>query len=208
MDITDLLQGPMRNIIIDQVGKQFGLGDSQQTNSAIDGVFGTLLNAVTKNAASPEGANSLINALDRDHDGSILNDLKGFLSGTSQVSNPNTANGSGILKHILGEDKEAEIDKISKSSGIDSAKIGQIMAALAPIVLGYLGKAKAQAPATEQGNSGFLDILKGATQVVNKQPVNQSILTSLLDKDGDGSVVDDIAKMGFKSIFGKFFGKK
>ncbi|MBL0100110.1 MAG: DUF937 domain-containing protein [Saprospiraceae bacterium] len=66
MDITDLLQGPLKDVIINQVGKQLGLGDSQQTNTAVDGVFATLLNAVSHNAATPEGQNSLLSALDRD----------------------------------------------------------------------------------------------------------------------------------------------
>ncbi len=208
MDITDLLQGPMKDIIISQVGNQLGLENSDQTNSAVDGVFATLLNAVANNASSPEGQNSLLSALDRDHDGSILNDLGGFLSGMVQPQNPNTTNGAGILKHILGDQQSTAADAISKSSGIDSSKIIQIMTTLAPIVLGYLGKAKAtQQPQAEQGG-GFLDILTGATKTVNQQPSNQGFFSKMMDKDGDGSMVDDLAEMGFKSIFGKILGGK
>ena len=43
----------------------------------------------------------------------------------------------------------------------------------------------------------------GATKTVNQQPTNQSFLEKMLDKDGDGSIMDDIAAMGFKSLFGK-----
>ncbi|MFZ1749809.1 MAG: DUF937 domain-containing protein [Saprospiraceae bacterium] len=207
MDITDLLQGPMKDIIIQQVGSQLGLGDSAQANSAVDGVFGTLLNAISKNASTPEGADSLMSALDRDHDGSILNDLGGFLSGAVSPQNPNTANGAGILKHILGGQQEDAAANISKESGIDTAKIMQMMATLAPVVLGMLGKAKAQ-PQVQQQGGGLLDFITGATQKVNQQPANQSIFSKLLDKDGDGSMIDDIAAMGMKSIFGKILGNK
>ena len=201
MDITDLLQGPMKDIIINQVGQQLGLGNQQQTNSAVDGVLATIMNAVAKNASTPEGAGGLMAALDRDHDGSILNDLSGFLSGAVQPENPKTANGTGILNHLLGDKQETAAESISKESGIDTAKILSMMATLAPVVLGFLGKAK-------QTGGGLIDFIQGATKTVNQQPANQSIFSKLLDKDGDGSMIDDIAEMGVKSIFGKMLGGK
>ena len=212
MDITDLLQGPMKDLIINQVGQQLGLGDSKQTNTAVDGIFATLMNAVSHNASTPEGAGGLMAALDRDHDGSILNDLGGFLSGAVQPQNPNTANGTGILNHLLGDKQETAAETISKSSGIDTGKILSMMATLAPVVLGMLGKVKAQSPAVpqqaQQQGGGLLDFIQGATNTVNQQTSTSSIFTKLLDKDGDGSVIDDVAEMGVKSIFGKLFGGK
>ena len=53
MEITDLLQGPMKDIIINQVGQQLGLGNSAQTNSAVDGVLATIMNAVAKKCQYP-----------------------------------------------------------------------------------------------------------------------------------------------------------
>jgi len=215
MDINDLLQGPLKDIIINQVGSQLGLGDQNQANSAVDGVFGTLLNAISKNASTPEGAGGLMAALDRDHDGSILNDLGGFLSGAVTPSNPNTANGAGILKHILGDNQTEAAENIAKESGIDTGKVLKMMVTLAPVVLGMLGKFKSQAQPevqqtqqAQQGGGGLLDFIQGATKTVNQQPTNQSIFSKLLDKDGDGSMIDDIAEMGVKSIFGKMFGGK
>ena len=209
MDITDLLQGPMKDLIVDQVGKQLGLGDSNQTNTAVSGVFATLLNAVSHNAATPEGASSLMSALDRDHDGSILNDLSGFLSGTVSPENPKTTNGAGIVNHLFGGQQESAAQSISKASGIDAAKIAQLMMTLAPVVLGYLGKAKsAQAAQPQEQSSGFLDLIMGATKTVNQHPENQGFFSKMIDQDGDGSMVDDLAEIGFKSIFGKILGGK
>jgi hypothetical protein len=204
MDITDLLQGPLKDVIIGQVGKQLGIEDTDKANTAVDGIFATLLNAVAKNASQPEGQAQLQNALENDHDGSILDNLGGFLSGVVQPSNPKTANGAGILKHILGDKTEVAAENISKESGIDAATIGKLMTTLAPIVLGYLGKANAtQQAQPQQGGGGLMDIIMGATKTVNQQPTNQSFLEKMFDKDGDGSIIDDIASMGFKSIFGK-----
>ena len=206
MDINDLLQGPMKDVIINQLGQQFGLGDKGQANTAIDGIFATLLNGVSHNASTPEGQDGLLSALDRDHDGSILNDLGGFLSGATQPANPQTTNGAGILNHILGDKQGNAADSISKASGIDAGSITKMMATLAPVVLGMLGKARATQPQAQSGG-GLLDLIKGATQTVNQQPTTQSIFAKLLDKDGDGNVMDDIVDMGMKSILGKFMGK-
>ncbi len=208
MDISDLLQGPLKDIIIGQVGKQLGIEDASKTNTAVDGIFATLLNAVAKNASDPQGEEQLQNALQRDHDGSILDNLGGFLSGAMQTSNASTTDGAGILKHILGDKQEAAVENISKESGLDMGKIGQLMITLAPIVLGYLGKANVTQQAQPQQGGGLLDIIMGATKTVNQQPTNQSFIEKMLDKNGDGSIMDDIASMGFKSIFGKMMGGK
>ncbi len=207
MDISDLLQGPMKNIIVSQLGSQLGLGNDQKTNTAVDGILGTLLNGIMKNASTPEGQQSLENALERDHNGSIFDDLTGFLTGTNKPASPKTSNGAGILNHIFGDQQQNTVESISKASGIDTSKIMTMMITLAPIVLGMLGKSKAQA-APQQSGGGLFDIIKGATQTVNSQSSTQSILNTFLDKDGDGSIVDDIASMASKSIFGSLFGKK
>lgn len=206
MDISDLLQGPMKNVILNQLGSQLGLGDEKQTNAAVDGIFGTLLNGIMKNASTPEGQKSLETALAKDHSGGIFDDLTGFLTGNNTPQNPATNNGAGILKHILGDQQENTVESISKASGIDTAKIMKMMVTLAPIVLGMLSKTKAQ-PQTQQSSGGILDIIKGATQTVNQQSTTQSIFNKILDKNGDGNIIDDITSMGVKSIFGKLFGK-
>lgn len=206
MDISNLLQGPFKDIIIDQVGQKLGLNDQQQTNSAVDGIFATLLGAVSRNASTPEGASGLMSALDRDHDGSVLDDLAGFLTGSAQFQNSKTTNGAGILNHLLGDQQMQAAQSISNASGIDSGKILQMMSTLAPVVLGFLGKAKAQ-PQAQQGG-GLLDLIQSASKTVNQQPTTQSLFSKLLDKDGDGNMIDDIAEMGMKSIFGKFLGGK
>lgn len=207
MDFTQLLQGPLKEVILSQTTSQLNIDNKQQANSALDSIIATLMNAVSNNASSPAGATSLMNALDRDHDGSIFNDLAGFLSGASTPSNPNTTNGRGILDHLLGDKKESAVEDISKSTGIDSSKIMQMMISLAPIVLGMLGKAKAE-PKVQESEGGLLDYIKGATKTANEQPQSTNIFTKFLDKDGDGSIIDDVANMGMKSIFNRFLGKK
>ena len=205
MNINDLLQGPMRDILIGQVTQQIGIDNPNQANSAVSGVLSTLLGGLAKNASSEAGASSLLNALDRDHDGSIFDDVMGFLGGNSPLQNTKTANGAGILKHILGDNQNQAVDQISQSSGLDSAKVMQLMTSLAPIVMGFLGKAKNQQSINSGG--GLMDLLGTLTSSSNQAPCNQSFIEKMIDKDGDGRIVDDVAGMGMKALFSKFFKK-
>lgn len=54
-----------------------------------------------KNASNSNGLGALAGALDKDHDGSILDNLAGYVSGNATVT-ARTANGSGILNHVYG----------------------------------------------------------------------------------------------------------
>jgi hypothetical protein len=68
--------------------------------------------------------------LDKDHDGSILND-------PSQALNRQDEGGS-ILNHVFGSDKQNVENQLSQSTGISMDKIGPALAMLAPIIMGYI----------------------------------------------------------------------
>ena len=204
-DLMDLLQGQMSSGIIEQLSKQLGGASNQQTQSAVQSAMAMLMGGLTKNASKPEGASALLVALDRDHDGSILDDVAGFLGGNKSPQNTSMMNGAGILKHILGGNQNNAMEQISKSSGLDISKVSGLLATLAPLVMGTLGKAKQQ---QNLDQASVFDFLKNSSQsYVKKQPQQRGLLNTLLDKDGDGSILDDVAATGFKSILGKLFGR-
>ncbi len=200
----DLLNTQMSGGLMDQLSRQIG-APQQQTQSAVDGIFGAVLNGLSKNVSSPQGANALMGALDRDHDGSILDDLAGFLGGQKSPNNTNMMNGAGILKHVLGNSQGGMVDAVSKNSGLDSAKIGQLLMTLAPMIMGVIGKTKSQ---NNLNSGGLADLISGSAKTVNQSSAIGNIFTSILDKNGDGNVIDDIAKSGIKSLFGRLFGRK
>jgi hypothetical protein len=209
MNVEDLLQGPLKNIVLDQLSNQLNPGDSSKTSAAIDSTVQVLLNAVAKNVAQPDGATSFINALNRDHDGSLVDHLTDYLGGQFQPQNSSTTNGSGILNHLLGNKQETAAETISKQTGLDAEQIKKIMATVAPILMGLLGKANQQGQ-TAQGQpsgGGLIDMILQTTKKVNEKSGQGNILTQILDKDGDGSIMDDVAGMGFKSILGRLFRK-
>lgn len=196
----------MDDNFLDTLSSQIGADDRQQTATAASGIMSTLVSALAKNASTPEGAASLSNALDRDHDGSVLDNLFGMLGGQVQPQNPRALNGAGILNHLLGEQQGGAVDMISKMSGLDSSKTGNLMTMLAPMVMGLLGQQKQQQGLDVNGLTGLL------TQTVTSQKQSGNPLvdmaTRFLDKDGDGSMIDDIAGMVGKNLLGNLFGKR
>lgn len=142
-----ILQGQLSDDVLDQLGNQIG-ADRDQTATAANGIFATILGGLANNAASPEGLSGLSAALDRDHDGSILDDLAGLISGGGQGAG--AANGLGILGHILGGQQETAAQQVGQASGLNMNQIMRLMPILAPIVMGVLGRMRRSQAASEQ----------------------------------------------------------
>ncbi len=198
MNLIELLQDKMSPDVLAQLANQIGAQDTRQVEAASTGIFSTLLAAMNKNANSQMGLNSLVSALDRDHDGSILNDLAGFFTGNAPTANAATSNGGGILGHILGGLQPNVVDMIGRMSGLDKSKVSQLAAMLAPMVLGMLGKRRQESGINV---AGVGDFLKKSVQTPN-QP-QMGLLAKFLDRNGDGSVIDDIARMGMQAFLKK-----
>jgi len=200
----NMLQGNLSEGLIDQLSQQMGGADKQQTAAAASGIMSTLMGALAKNASTPEGASSLANALDRDHDGGILDSLTDMFSGNTQPEQARATNGTGILKHLLGGQQSGAVDMISKMSGLSSGNTGSLMGLLAPMIMGTLGKAKKQ-----QGLDvgGIASLLTNSVSSHSNSNPTMGLITKFLDSDGDGSIIDDVAGIGMKML-GGLFGRK
>src|SRR3990170_1539264 len=119
----------------DQIGQRIG-ADRTQTRSAITAAVPALLAALSADA---ERGGGLKQAIQRDHDGSIIDQLPAYLDGTAQLS-PRTTNGAGILEHTLGDRQPQMQQALSAKSGLDLGSIAKLLPLLAPIVMGMLGK--------------------------------------------------------------------
>jgi len=183
---------------ISQLSRAIGADDGA-TARALSGALPMLLGKMASNSSSSEGARSLASALDRDHDGGVLDDLAGFLGGGAASSA-----GAGILGHVFGGRQAAVESSISKSSGLNSGQTNQLLALVAPLIMGFLGRQKKQ-----QGfDAGQLASMLGGArdEMATRQPQAMSALSGLLDRDGDGSVVDDVADLGSRLLGGLFKG--
>lgn len=200
--MSDLLQSIQSNIgpaALEQLASQLGV-DKSKASEAVGAALPLLLGQLTNNAKSG-GAADLAGALERDHDGGILNDVQGFFG------SGNTGMGAAILGHVLGGKQKQAESTIGGATGLSQGQVGSLLAMLAPIVLGQLGKKK-----REQGldAGGLIDILRREEPALKKQAEQTGIggmLGGLLDKDGDGDFKDELASEGLK-VLGGLFGRK
>ena len=202
MDLMDILKSQLSEGVLNQLTKQIGGNDTRQTAQAADGIMEVLLGSIAKNAQKEEGLAGLSNALDRDHDGSILDQLEDVMAGNNiQPQQQRSLNGAGILKHVLGNNMGSVIDLISKSSGLNGQQSGSLLEKLAPVVLGTLGKQKRQ---SNMNQNGLGELLGSVLNQQQQRPQKKSggLLRNLIDQDGDGKIIDDVAGM-----LGKFLKK-
>ncbi|CAL6310376.1 unnamed protein product [Bathycoccus prasinos] len=208
--LLDLLNSPMGKQLISGVAGQTKQSEDQ-TASVLSMAMPLLLGAMKKNVSSPEGAQGLMNALSSGkHNGSILDNLGGLFN--DGVDDNVMSDGAGILGHVFGNKQPQVENALSQKSGLDAGTVAQILKIAAPIVMGYLGKQTAQSNVSDgSGMNALLGSMLGG------QPQeNQSLITTLLDADGDGSILDDVAGMvmgsskkkgGLAGLLGGLFGK-
>jgi hypothetical protein len=186
MSLLELLQQRLGSQAVDQIGRKIG-ADSGTTSNAIDAALPLLLTALARNASSGGQAQSLHTAVSEDHDGSILDDVPGYLGRAE--SEP----GVGILRHVLGPKVQPVERGLGQATGLDPQKAGQLLTLLAPLVMGALGRAK-QERGLDPG--GLSTLLAGEQENLNQSaPGVMGALGRFLDRNDDGSVVDDVAGM-------------
>lgn len=163
MNLMDILQGQISDNMVDQLSNYIG-ADKAQTQLATDSIFVTLVGGLANNASSANGLSSLGAALDRDHDGSMLDDLAGLVGGMFGgyvQQDTRSTNGIGILGHILGDQQEVAANQIGERTGLSMSQIMKLMPILAPIVMQVLGKMKSSG---NMDNDTLSNVLSGSTQ--------------------------------------------
>jgi hypothetical protein len=196
-ELSEILGQVLAGNTLGQLSGAIG-ASKDQTAKAVSAAMPVLLEGLTRNASSSAGASSLLGALDRDHDGSILDDLAGYLGGGASGAGA----GDAILGHILGNRRGGVENGISRASGLDPAAVAKLLMMLAPIVMGALGKAQ-RSGGLDAG--GLFSMLEGQQKRAQQAaPDAFGALSKMLDADGDGSALDEVADLG-TGLLGAFF---
>lgn len=186
--ILDMLGSALGDHTHQQMSQRLG-ADPNATQSAIQAALPLLLSALSSNAGRQGGAESLLGALQRDNHAGVLDDLAGFLGGNAAGK---AGNGAGILGHLLGDRQTATQQAVSHASGLSGAQTAQLLAMLAPLVMGAVGRMQKQG-GLDAG--GLASMLSGErARVAQQQPDLMGLANRLLDRDGDGSAIDDVLK--------------
>lgn len=212
MDIIDLAKQFIGNQQIQTIAEKNHI-ESDKAQDITNDALNLILTALKKNTDDEKGAHDLDKALSEDHDGSLLDQLDAYLEGNkpSGVAD-RTINGPGIVDHLFWQKKEQATDLLSKKTGVDKQKATEILIQLAPVALALLGKARNTTAKEENKEGGDLSgLLTGLIWgAVEKQKKNQKdenpimdIAEQFLDKNNDGSILDDLLGMAMKK-----FGKK
>lgn len=198
MSLIDLLTGNTGNQIAERAESKFGI-NKNQVLALLAVAAPLIISYLSKKSQSSGEAESLNTALDKDHDGSILNDVSQAEARQSE--------GNSILNHIFGGEKQNVENQLSQKTGISIDKIGPVLSMLAPIIMGYIGKEKQQNNVGAGGLGGLLESILGTassqTQNTESNPLNDilgSVLGNNNDQKKDGG--------GLGSILGNIFGGK
>ena len=187
--LLGLLQGQDLGNLASQVG-----GNEGEAKNGVMAALPAMLAALGKNTGTEKGAEELNNALEKKHDGSILDNLSGYLS------NPDLKDGTGILNHLFGNQTSNVANAVSQSSGLDTNGSMKMLQMLAPILMGMLGQQKKQNNLDAKGLGNLTSMLASNFGSEAGTSGIMETVTNLLDANKDGNVVDDIMGM-----VGKFF---
>ena len=213
--LDDLASQLQQGDTLSQLSRQLGT-DEQTTAQAVSMALPMLVGGLAQNAQSPQGAQSLHDALQNDHDGSVLDDLPSFLSGAQPASaTPRALNGAGILGHILGGGRAPVEAGIGKATGLNGQQVGRLLMMLAPLVMAYLGRRQRTA-GMDPGGLG--SVLAGERDEIERRaPGAGGILGQILGgaMGGGGAdqpgIADDLARMApniLGGLGGMFGGRR
>ena len=179
MNITDLLFDKSNADAITQFSNQFDV-DESQAKSAISSLAKSLSLGLGQQTKNDKGLGGLLDALNKGNHSKYLDD-------PSRLGDEKTIqDGNDILGHIFGnKDVSRHVAKrASKETGLGSSLLKKMLPVVASMVMASLGK----------------KMLGGSSRSTSRN-ASTGFLTQILDRDHDGSMVDDVLGMAFKAFF-------
>ena len=176
-----------------QVGEIAGeLGTDEETAvGAIGTAVPLMIGGLSRFATgSDEGALALFDALDREEE-----EEKGFLGNMASLftSPLGLAAGGMMVNKMFGSRKGAIEDGMSSAFGLGRKESGNLFMALTPVVLGSLRRHKRE---RNLDSAGIADLLRSEERRIRDDSEELNGLLGVFDRDDDGGVLDDVAKMG------------
>src|SRR6185436_8970047 len=177
MNILDAIVNAQDGAAVRQLGSQVGLAPDQAT-AAVSALVPALAAGFQRNLQSQGGMENLMSALSSGNHGQYI-DNPTSLGGETAV-----ADGNGILGHLLGsKDVSREVaSRASAQTGLSPDVLKQMLPLAATLMMGAFSKQSASVSSVGAGlgNSG-----RGIA----------AMLTPLLDRNHDGSIIDDVSSI-------------
>lgn len=184
--ITQVITQQLSGSAVRIIAQRTGISETTAA-SAVQIAVPLILTALARNASQPQEAQNIHQAINNDHDGSIFDNLMGYLG------NPQSANGAGILGHVFGGQQSTVENNLAQATGMDPNAASGLLATLAPLVMGAVGQAQQQNGLDASGLSNMLNSQQQQAQA--NAPDAMGMLGSMLDQNQDGSAMDDLQRM-------------
>ena len=154
LNLIDLLERLLgSNEVLSRIGALIGLSP-ERTKTAIGAAVPAILAGLVGVAQRPEGRNQLA-ALVQGQDTSLLDNLAGALGGGREQSLIDS--GKGMLSSLLGQGQFDELaGAVGKFAGLNQSSAGSLLGALAPAVMGALGREQRSQGLDAQGLARML----------------------------------------------------
>ncbi len=184
-DVLDLLGKALTSDALKALAKQLDLGMDDVVR-LVKAVLPALLQQLDDNARSGDSKN-IAAAVNKDHDGAVLDNAVGFLGGGFLGGS-----GTGILNHVFGNQLDATAARISEQTKLPQSAVRMAMTALAPMAMGALGHVALGAITA----AGVAALLAAAVHGVRSGKVQRLIgnVNDRFDDDRDGNAIDDVGR--------------
>jgi hypothetical protein len=186
IDLLERLLGS--NDVLSRLGSLIGLSPGN-TESAIGAAVPAILAGLTGLAQKPEGRDRLA-ALIQGQDTSVLDNVAGALSGGREQSLIDS--GRGVLASLFGAGNfDGLAGALGRSIGLDRSSAGSLLGALAPVVLGALGREQRAQGLDAQGLARLLTsqkdgIVKALPSGLASALGSTGLLDGVVDRRGEG----------------------
>lgn len=196
MEMFQMIMSQLKNGGITEIAEKLGVSPLQAEKAA-HGALPSLMTALankSKSANATDNDHGFLSLLDKNKDGSVMDDIMALVA----KGGANSGDVTSLVSSILGGKSDKVVNELSKSSGINPAQAGGLLSMIAPLIMQTLSKSKTEGGLDLTGVSTLLNTQKGKAQEKAKESGMGGLL-DMLDADKDGSVMDDA--MG---LLGKF----
>ena len=167
MSLVDLVQQQLGQGEIAQISKQLGIAPGA-AQTAVQAAVPLMIGGIAGAAQQPAGAQAIQSAVDA-HAGSsgVLGSLGGLLGGAGGSGGSGGSMGASASA-VLGQHQSTVQQGVQHASGLDSAKVQQLIAMLTPVIMAAISQHQASAEAQTAGQ-GIGGLLKDAAQSAASQ---------------------------------------
>ena len=177
MNILEAILNAQNGATVDRLGSQVGLAPDQ-TTAALSALVPALAAGFQRNIQSQGGLESLMSALASGNHGQ-------YMDNPTSLDDPSAvADGNGILGHLLGS-KEVSREVASRAAaetGLSADVLKRMLPLAATLMMGAFSKQSGRGSSLRAGAGGSGGGIA-------------AMLTPLLDRNRDGSIMDDVTSM-------------